>query len=322
MVIESPTQRPVARLCAIVVGLMWLVSPRTCFAGQRDVPDAARLSALIRDLGSDDFKARQDAERGLKRCPRSALPALMEHHDSDDPEIRMRIRRIVRHVRLDLGRIPQAFFVFGTQDRSGWKRLMAGWRAKATVAAKHTEGTAGGNYTAFAQSFIPRCKQIAAVELCTYPVSGLGWIRVDICEDDDGKPGEYVLSRAWLKVEKPCPVPHGGFMVFDIPDITVHPKKTYWLTYAEYVAKDSPIQSITNLGLSQGATYSEGKLMRRHEARPSGRHDARFRIVSKCGKVPTLRQVKEGALGKLGDHSSAGANWHDASLQWYRFLHK
>ena len=56
------------------------------------------LQAFIAQLGADDFQAREAAEQALMGIGKSALPLLKEHEDADDPEIRMRVRRIIDYL--------------------------------------------------------------------------------------------------------------------------------------------------------------------------------------------------------------------------------
>jgi len=54
--------------------------------------------ALIAQLGADDFRTREAAEKALMGIGESALPLLREHEDTDDPEVRVRVRRIVDYL--------------------------------------------------------------------------------------------------------------------------------------------------------------------------------------------------------------------------------
>lgn len=208
--------------------------------------------------------------------------------------------------------LPTAAFVFDNSlDRTQWRQVMNTWRGRSAVAARNLAGQAGGNNTGFAQSFVPKCNKIAAIELCVYPVSGIGYIRLDIHEDDHNAPSHEVLARVWLRIDADCPVPHYGFMPFDIPDIEVNPERKYWFTYLEYVTKGSPSGSLTNLGTSQNNNYTEGQLMRGHEFTPSQKEDARFRIIAECPPVPTLRQLPAAEHASLPPYPWANGDWRE-----------
>lgn len=57
-----------------------------------------KLAQLIRDLGADDFKTREEATGKLKLIGPPALPALRQAAKDDDPEVRSRARAILKTV--------------------------------------------------------------------------------------------------------------------------------------------------------------------------------------------------------------------------------
>lgn len=64
-----------------------------------DLPDpqpADDLSELIEQLGDTDPKVREAASRRLEDMGKRVLPALQEAKDTDDPEIRARVRALIR----------------------------------------------------------------------------------------------------------------------------------------------------------------------------------------------------------------------------------
>jgi hypothetical protein len=195
---------------------------------------------------------------------------------------------------------PVSVFVFeSSMNPKKWPDAMTSWRSRCKVALRNEKPGGGGNATALAQSFIPRCKTIAAIELSAYPVSGSGWIRLDIHADDNNRPAHEVLARTWLRVDATCPVPHYGFMPFDVPDTPVVSDRRYWFTYVEFVARDSPIQSIMNLGYSPDNNYGDGQLLRRNYFTPSQESDIRFKIIEECPTVPGLREPTEEERGAV-----------------------
>ena len=56
------------------------------------------VARLIRNLGADDFKTREEATRKLRSIGAPALPALRQAAQSDDPEVRTRARDILKTV--------------------------------------------------------------------------------------------------------------------------------------------------------------------------------------------------------------------------------
>ncbi len=188
---------------------------------------------------------------------------------------------------------------------------MADWRSHVTIAAQHITGDTGGNNSSFAQSFVPNCDRIEAIEVCAYPVSGTGWIRFDIHEDDNNKPSHEVLCRTWVQVDHHCPIPHGGFITLDVPDILVTATQKYWFTFVEYASKDSPSQSLTNLGSSRGNQYPDGQLFRPDSFQPSDDEDATFRIIAKCPSVPGLREITAREQATVPSPIWANGDWRE-----------
>jgi len=64
-----------------------------------DVAACRRVLALIEQLGAEDHRTREAAQAALADAPPVALPLLREYENSDDPEIRLRIREIIPRVR-------------------------------------------------------------------------------------------------------------------------------------------------------------------------------------------------------------------------------
>ena len=60
------------------------------------------IEALIRDLGSDDFKVREEATDLLARRGAEAIPALEEATRDKDPEVRWRAEKALKAIRLRL----------------------------------------------------------------------------------------------------------------------------------------------------------------------------------------------------------------------------
>src|SRR5262249_35092453 len=85
-------------LNSLVVAII-LVAPGAGLADQpTDEADAARVGQLIRQLGSDQFRERQQASKELEAIGEPAWAALIAVACSDDPEIRHRAQRIVQAI--------------------------------------------------------------------------------------------------------------------------------------------------------------------------------------------------------------------------------
>lgn len=82
-------------LCAVAAS----AAPET----QRSVSRERLMQALVDDLGAEDYAAREQAEQSLRRLGSTALSALEQAAQTDDPEIRTRARGILQDVRLGLG---------------------------------------------------------------------------------------------------------------------------------------------------------------------------------------------------------------------------
>jgi hypothetical protein len=63
--------------------------------------DPRRIARLIRDLGAPSYQTRQSADRELARLGAATGPQLLTASASDDPEIRMRARELLRRLRED-----------------------------------------------------------------------------------------------------------------------------------------------------------------------------------------------------------------------------
>ncbi|MBW8040708.1 MAG: hypothetical protein FVQ85_11980 [Planctomycetes bacterium] len=218
---------------------------------------------------------------------------------------------------------PQSFYSYKEQTRKEWIAAISGWRRKAIVSTGHDEGTAGGGFSDFAQSFIPCSDIINAVELTTYPVKAAGWIRVDLAKDENGRPGK-VLSRTWLRVETDCPAGHSSFMTFDVPNVKVDPEGVYWITFNEFVDEEYVgkwgTSMVTNTGFSKDDTYQGGKLIVGNHRGTHESGDSKFRIISKCGTLPTLRKASRGERQTLPAKQFQEASWSNASIKWCEYV--
>ena len=57
------------------------------------------------------------------------------------------------------------------------------------VCTQNLEGSSAGS-TVFAQSFVPHCGKIGAIEVATYPIQTVtGWLRLELHEANGNQPG-------------------------------------------------------------------------------------------------------------------------------------
>jgi hypothetical protein len=61
-------------------------------------PETAEAERLVRQLGSDDFKAREAAAKALLKLGPPARPALEKAQEGDDPEVRRRAGDLLRRL--------------------------------------------------------------------------------------------------------------------------------------------------------------------------------------------------------------------------------
>jgi hypothetical protein len=76
----------------------WAVTARAEDAAAPSSDEAARIRHLIDDLGSDDFRVREGAQKALSGFGERALPALREARSHANPEVRFRAEQLVRQV--------------------------------------------------------------------------------------------------------------------------------------------------------------------------------------------------------------------------------
>src|SRR4051794_40228988 len=72
------------------------VAPTTAPATQPAAPVDAAVTALVTKLASPSAKVRDDASRKLAEMGKAAVPALKELADVDDPELKARVRSLLR----------------------------------------------------------------------------------------------------------------------------------------------------------------------------------------------------------------------------------
>jgi hypothetical protein len=271
---------------------------------------AQDIENLLTQLGGEGFRTRKAAELAMKELPREALPELQQVYETtDDPEIKVRLGRIIQHIMTSPGKIPTAFKVLDIENHRAFKNAAASWQETQTIATLHTNGNAGTGGD-FAQSFVPRCETIAAIEVCTYALSdGYGWMRLDLVLDDAGNPSDTVLARSWVKISKDHKFPHGGYVLHDFPDTPVKPDQRYWIIYYDY-PDEGANATFLNFGLSiKEDAYPGGNLWRAQSQTPSKVEDVKFRIYSKSVPFMPYRTPTEEELKSLPAMEDQNISW-------------
>jgi tetratricopeptide (TPR) repeat protein len=69
---------------------------------KKSAPTEAEIDSLVRELGNDSFAKREQATEKLSRLGKAALQKLQKATESEDPEIRVRARKIVSELRLGI----------------------------------------------------------------------------------------------------------------------------------------------------------------------------------------------------------------------------
>ncbi len=270
--------------------------------------DDADLQGLIRQLGAETFDERRQAENELKAQSREALDTLRNMLSAtDDPEIRMRLERIIKNLLSDASKIPKVYRVLKATERGAYAPLAEDFRSRASIAAHNTGGDAGAG-GAFAQSFIPKCKTVSTIEVCTYALTdAFGWMRLDLCEDKNGVPG-LVLARSWVHIPKNHNFPHGKYVCHDIPDQNMNPTGTYWLVYLDFPDQGSK-PTMINYGLSfERDDYPDGMLWRGSGDKPKQDEDVKFRVFSSNPKShPAYRKATEQEMKTVSPELQKGS---------------
>jgi hypothetical protein len=93
------------------------VLPLAGVAGETKVPapSAEQLERWARDLGSDDFQLREEAQKNLAAAGEAAVPALKKAAKSDDPEVRLRAERLLAPLARD-DRLLEAAQILGDTE--------------------------------------------------------------------------------------------------------------------------------------------------------------------------------------------------------------
>jgi hypothetical protein len=298
----------------------WLIAASAgtgCYEPQVRTPISLtrteRLDALVELLGADHYKLRQEAEELLALETRDCIPRLRRLQDSEDPETRFRVRRVIQAMLADPSKIPASVYVLQhdlAMTPKQWRRAMAPWRRDAKVSVCHKRtGTSNGGLGGFAQSFVPSAARIAALELAlSANYDERGWVRVDLCTDRRGAPSEVVLARTWLRVATRELPPHGSSVPIDLPDVDVRPGATYWITFTAFRDPGGREPEWVKYTASHENGYDNGKLLRPSRLlQPKG--DVYFRIITDCTPVPLLRRATPEEMASLPKAELRDIGW-------------
>jgi hypothetical protein len=290
------------RLFPLLATLWLLGASATAWAdGASDggTPGGNRVDRLVHALGANEFADRQAAQTQLLAQARAALPTLMRYCDSDDPEVRERVQRIIQRIKTNPATVPEAIFAFDKDReftssramRGYWDAQMKAWQEAAQVTTANDGDEASATDGSFYQSFVPLTNRIAAIAVQLYSFYDReGWLAVEVYEDVAGEPSDYILTRAYVKTQKRGPASPHVFIVFDVPDIAVTPGRPHWFRFHD-------LSKITNHGLTiKRDAYREGRYTRsarRGETDSTPGRDAKFRIIAACGPVPLLHAATD-----------------------------
>jgi len=296
----------------IIIVALLSVLPAVGKANDREV-----VSSLIQGLAADDAATRSHAQEQLMGLSREILPTLEEHADSTDPEVRIRINRIIDHLRWSQSKVPLSVWLYDRESAMPWNASVADWRREATASVDHSGGGKAGdigcNYESIAQSFVPLSTNIAAVQIKVSPLRAKDeWFRVELREDDDEGPGRYVLTRAWIRIDDDLPVDRISSLPFDVPDVSVATNKTYWIVYTAVRGPACRAINFSPLTLSQENSYKPGQclfLSRNSKQPATASGDLHFRVFSDCSSVPLLRKALETEQKVIPDTSKVDAFW-------------
>lgn len=259
-----------------------------------DPAKPGEVDQLVAQMGAPSFAERQRADDRLRAGSRALRPLLEQHRDHPDPEVRMRVRRIIDHLRWSPEKVPQAAWVFSPKGSNEWAAALEKWRQE--PAKMEFEQTVGdtteleyGELQFAAQSFVPTNPVIRAVEIGIQPPdqADTWWFLVEIREGNVNKPGSYVLSRTWLRTELSAPVSTLNSLVVPLPETPVTPGAFHWIVYAAFRGPAPARLVALPVRFSKADTYPEGRLLA--NGYRQGRGDLQFRLWSTCPPVPETR---------------------------------
>jgi hypothetical protein len=259
---------------------------------------ASDLDLRVISLGADSYKERDKAETWLKKYGRHNFNYLKGlWRKTDDPEVKFRLERILNFHLTSTEGVPmtiQAVRQISWKKRKAEEEKYVAFSNKAEVILaneKSNSETSGP----FAQQIVLPDGKLTAVELGLYPFSEQsGWMRLDVCGDNEGKPG-VVLARSWIYV----PPEHGyvgiarkHMMLFDLPDLEVTGGKTLWLVYLDFNQDGENTTLARYRWASKNPTHPTMLLWRYgYRTKPSPENIV-FRVLKNCsGSNPAYRDV-------------------------------
>jgi formylglycine-generating enzyme required for sulfatase activity len=99
---------------------------------QGEPPEAARIAALVKQLGDEDFDIREKAQRDLEKAGEAALPALRKAEALPDLEVRRRAVEVVRAIilahrksastGLETALVDPGKFQMGSSPNESWRK--------------------------------------------------------------------------------------------------------------------------------------------------------------------------------------------------------
>src|SRR5829696_8978624 len=100
---------------SLLLATLFLLAPLAQAADPAEKPSKDDIPTLIKQLGDDNPKLRDQASQQLRKVGKDALPALTEATKSDDPEVVSRAQSVTRQIDEDLHPKPKPTLEGGTR---------------------------------------------------------------------------------------------------------------------------------------------------------------------------------------------------------------
>lgn len=294
---------------AILGGLAGLAIVLTVWAQETVPPTPAEAEGLIRQLGAKSFRERREAEARLKQGSRELLVLLEAQRESDDPEVRERVTRVIDFLMTSPAAIPSLRLAMparpdvGSEDcKAEWNAALAKWRAEAKAAAANDEADGRGFMVSagpFTQSFVPRAEKLAALELyARVDHNRSGWLMVELRPDRDTRPGPAILGRAWLYLPRNSLAREECRLLFDLPDAKVKADEPCW-----FVVQQFPDEGDSGAWCQFRATarnnYGEGQMLTLQRQPRVNNQDVVFRLYSEAPALPLCGPAVKAQLDRV-----------------------
>ncbi|MCJ8328548.1 MAG: hypothetical protein MJH11_00975, partial [Lentisphaeria bacterium] len=183
--------------------------------------------ALIKLLGSDNYKERRKAGKALIKGGRKLCPLLQKNFSNEDPEISERCKTIWAKILEDPKTLPPRYYNITVRDSNTYKTAYEAWAKKTTYSVTHTDPnkTSNGNYM-LAQSFTAKDKTLKGIELMLH--NNGGWVQASIHDDKEGRPGKLILGRCHLRMTNSS-IDGNNFIIFPFDSIQTKVSRKYWM---------------------------------------------------------------------------------------------